>query len=172
MNGGELPECATWLVDERHAFLCLTTRVNEDWTEDVLAAISTGSDGPGRVGIDPVGMFGDITADDLRSSVLPVSRRGAEDLLRLLAVGSFFDGPDMSLREPDETRDTCVRDILASVGEEAEFFTNHGHAEDGDAADFLAAGFHYNSLARVLYDVCLIGVARDRLLLAWRFEDA
>ncbi|MEU0398737.1 hypothetical protein ABZ318_00470 [Streptomyces sp. NPDC006197] len=172
MSSGELPECARRLIDERHVFLSLSRRVHEDWAEDVLAEIRGGPKGRDGVGVDPSGLFGDISADDLHGSVLGVSRTGAEELMRLLAVGSFYSGPEASLREPDEMRDTCIRGILDAVGGGAEFFTNHGHAEDGDAADYFAGGFHYNSLASVLYDVCLIGVTRDRLLITWRFEDA
>jgi hypothetical protein len=167
----ELPACATGLIDERQTFLCLVQRVHEDWIEDVLETIR-GSDGRTRVGLDPTGLFGELTPADLRQNLLPVSRPGAEDLLRLLAVGSFYSGPDPTLREPNEVRDACVRAVIDSVCGDAEFFTNHGHAEDGDAADFFASSFHWNSLAEVLYDVCLIGVSPDWILVAWRFEDA
>ncbi|WP_033325293.1 hypothetical protein [Streptomyces yerevanensis] len=171
MNTHELPECAKQFVDERHVFLYLAQRVHEHWTEDV-SAILHDSNGLGRAGADPSGMFSDLTPAALRRSLLPVSRRGAEDLMGLLAVGSFCYGPDPTLRQPNEQRDAAIRAILEAAGDHTEFFTNHGHAEDGDSADFLTRSFHFNSLANVLYDVCLIGVSPERLLIAWRFEDA
>ncbi|MFJ4920369.1 hypothetical protein [Streptomyces sp. NPDC088725] len=171
MSVARLPECATQLFDERSAFLFLAQRANEDWVHDALSVIQ-GSKSGDRIGVAPVAMFDAVTSDDLRQSLLSVNRRGAEDLLKLLAVGSFHLGPDASLREANEVRDGCVRGIVRAVGEEVEFFTNHGHAEDGADADFFASSFHFNSLSTVLYDVCLIAVSSQYLLVAWRFEDA
>ncbi|MFE2939647.1 hypothetical protein ACFXKG_11410 [Streptomyces sp. NPDC059255] len=171
MSIGKLPECARRIFDEHHTLLLLARRVSKDWYEDVLSALH-GSNISELLGIDPTTMFEGVTADDLRQSLLPVSRRGAEDLMKLLAVGSFYSGPDASLRKADPARDDCVREIIGTVGEEAEFFTNHGHAEDGEEADFFASSFHFNSLAETLYDVSLIAISSEHLLIAWRFEDA
>lgn len=157
----------------RHALdvLCLKERGHPDWVHDLLA-FTNGEGGTGPIGTDPSVMFDSVTADQIRDSLLPINRQGAEDLLKLVAVGSLYSGPDRALQEPDKTRDGCVRDVLDAVGDTAEFFTNHGHAEDGAAADFLASGFHWNSLAVTLYDVCLVAVGSEHLLIAWRFEDA
>lgn len=171
MSVGALPECAAVLFDARRTVLCLTGRAHQDWVDDLLA-FTRSENSAERIGLDPSVMFDSVTADQARESLLPVSRRGAEDLLKLLAVGSFYSGPDRSLQESDEARDGCVHDVLASVGDDAEFFTNHGHAEDEEAADFLTSSFHWNSLAVTLYDVCLIAVTSELLLIAWRFEDA
>ncbi|MBK3577734.1 hypothetical protein JHN63_28830 [Streptomyces sp. MBT65] len=171
MTTGSLPKCATRLFDTRWTCLYLLPRKHEDWIVDLLA-FTQGKNSGEHIGIEPSGMFDSVTDDQARVSLLPVSRKGAEDLLKLLAVGSFYSGPDPSLQEVDEVRDSCMRDILASAGEDLDFFTNHGHAENGDEADFLTHSFHWNSLATTLYDVCLIAVAADRLLIAWRFEDA
>lgn len=171
MSVGALPECATALFDPRRTALCLAPRTHQDWVDDLLA-FTRGEGGGESAGLDPVPMFEAVTGDLVRESLLPVTGEGAQELLKFLAVGSFYEGPDPSLRHPDKVRDGCVRDVLASVGESAEFFTNHGHAEDGADADFLVSGFHWNSLAVTLYDVCLIAVTPQRLLVAWRFEDA
>lgn len=117
-------------------------------------------------------MFEAVTSNGLRQSLLPVSGRGAEDLMKLIAVGSLDSGPDQSLKEPDEERDTCVRNILGAVGKKVEFFTNHGHAEAGEEADFLTTSYYSDSLAATLYDICLIAVSSDFVVVAWRFEDA
>ncbi|MHB9859671.1 hypothetical protein [Streptomyces sp. YIM S03343] len=130
--------------------------------DDVVAFMRGGAVGR-SVGVDPVPLFETVTRESVRESLLPVTGEGARDLLTFLAVGSFYDGPDPSLREPDEVRDGCVREVLASVGDRAVFFTNHGHAGDVQDSDgdpgpgFMASGFHWNSLAVTLYDVCLIG---------------
>lgn len=168
---GTLPECASTLLDPLRAVVCLTPRSHEDWADD-LVAFTRGDCGGESVGVDPVPMFEAVTGELVRQNLMPVTSEGAEELLKFLAVGSFYEGPDPSLREADEVRDGCVRDVLASVGDSVEFFTNHGHAEDGPDAEFLVSGFHWNSLAVTLYDVCLIGVTSERLLVAWRFEDA
>lgn len=68
-------------------------------------------------------------------------------------------------------RDACLRDVLNAVGNDARFFTNHGHAEDGEEADFLASSFHVNALAGTTIDICLIGVSDENVLVLWRFED-
>lgn len=171
MTTSILPKCATRLFDSRRTFLCLLQRKHEDWIVDLLA-FTRGENSGERIGIEPSEMFESVTDDQARASLLPVSRKGAEELLKLLAIGSFDSGPDQSLQEVDEVRDSCVRDVLASAGEDPDFFTNHGHAENGNSAGFLTRSFHWNSLAITLYDVCLIAVTADRLLIAWRFEDA
>jgi len=116
-------------------------------------------------------MFDALDPQELESSLMPVSRRGAEDLLKLVSFGSLQAGPNPSLEAPDAARDACISEILDSVGESALYFTNHGHAEDGDSADFLASSFHFNSLAVTVYNICIIAVTSDRILSAWRFED-
>ncbi|MDV9169507.1 hypothetical protein R6V09_05080 [Streptomyces sp. W16] len=171
MTTGSLPKCATRLFDTRWTCLCLLQRKHEDWIVDLLA-FTQGKNSGEHIGIEPSEMFDSVTDSQVRESLLPVPRKGAEDLLKLLALGSFDSGPNQSLQEVDEGRDSCVCDVLASAGENIDFFTNHGHAEYGDSADFLTRSFHWNSLATTLYDVCLIAVAADRLLIAWRFEDA
>ncbi|MEU0374224.1 hypothetical protein ABZ070_29005 [Streptomyces sp. NPDC006283] len=166
-----LPECAIRYFDGQNTLLHLARRTNRDWMADVLSVVA-GAKGIAHAGVEAATMFGTVTIDDLRRSLLPVSESGARDLLKLLAVGSFYWGPEESLHRPDPVRDKCVRDTLQAVGSGADFFTNHGHAEDGYEADFLQAGFHFNSLATTLYDICLIAVSPDFLLVAWRFEDA
>jgi hypothetical protein len=168
---GSLPECAAQLFGGSSHFVQLSRRTAEDWVDD-LVHVLRGRKSAQHIGIAPEAMFDDVDPETIRLSLLPVPRHGAEDLVKLLAYGSFYYGPDLSLRQADRARDECVRDILRSVGAEAEFFTNHGHAENGDSADFFQAGFHYNSLAVTLYDVCLVAVSPDHLLVTWRFEDA
>ncbi|MHB9857990.1 hypothetical protein [Streptomyces sp. YIM S03343] len=159
------------VFDQSRTVVCLTARTHRDWVDDVTAFMR-GEAGGQSTGVDPAPMFEEIIGELVRESLLPVAEKGARDLLKFLAVGSFYEGPHPSLREPDEVRDGCVRELLASVGDSPDFFTNHGHAEDGPDADFLVSSFHWNSLAATLYDVCLVGVAPDRLLVVWRFEDA
>lgn len=171
MSAGALPECAVSLFDTRWTVLCLKERGRQDWVHDLLE-FTNGAGGAEIIGTDPSVMFDSVTGDQIRESLLPIRRQGAEDLLKLVAVGSLYSGPDQALQEPDEARDGCVRHVLDAVGDTAEFFTNHGHAEDGAAADFLASSFHWNSLAVTLYDVCLVAVGPEHLLIAWRFEDA
>ncbi len=50
------------------------------------------------------------------------------------------------------------------MGEGATYFTNHGHAEEGKDADFLATAFHADVVAGPTLDICLIGVTDQRLL--------
>ncbi|WP_405992094.1 hypothetical protein [Streptomyces sp. NBC_00986] len=171
MTTGILPKCATRLFDTRWTCLCLLQRQHEDWIADLLD-FTQGKNNGDRIGVKPSEMFDSVTHDVATASLLPVSRKGADELLKLLAVGSFDSGPNQSLLEADEARDSCVREVLDSVGKGSDLFTNHGHAEYGDTADFLTRSFHWNSLATTLYDVCLIAVTADRLLIAWRFEDA
>lgn len=79
VTGERLPDCASGLFDECRTFLLLVRRVHEEWVDDVLSAIQ-GPSGAEHVGIDPATMFDTVTAADLRQSLLPVTRRGAEDL--------------------------------------------------------------------------------------------
>ncbi|MEU8651021.1 hypothetical protein [Streptomyces sp. NPDC048737] len=171
MSVGSLPECATALFDPHRTVLCLAPRTRADWVDD-LVAFTRGEVRGESTGVDPAPMFEEVAGELVRESLLPVGKEGAQDLLKLLALGSFYEGLDPSLREPDAARDKCVHELLEAVGDSVEFFTNHGHAEDGEDADFLVSGFHWNSLAITLYDVCLIGVTPERILVAWRFEDA
>ncbi|GGU34005.1 hypothetical protein [Streptomyces violascens] len=103
---------------------------------------------------------------------MPVARRGAEDLLKLILSGSLFHGLDAQLIASDLVLARSIQEVLDSFGPGVEYFTNHGHAEDGEEAQFLVTGFHFNSLAVTLYDICPISVDSDRILVAWRFEDA
>lgn len=171
MSAGALPECATALFDPHWTALRLAPRIHEDWIDDVVAF--TRGEGHGEsVGVYPASVFEAVTGELVRESLLPVTGEGAQELLKFIAVGSLYEGADPSLRDPDAARDRCIREVLESVGCSAEFFTNHGHAEDGEDADFLVSAFHWNSLAATLYDICLVGVTPQRLLVAWRFEDA
>ncbi|MFV0128254.1 hypothetical protein ACLGI4_11125 [Streptomyces sp. HMX112] len=171
MSSGVLPGCATHLLDDRHTFLLVTRRSSEDWVDDAIAVLRSSNEAE-YMGLDPATVFEALTADDLRQNLLPVARRGAEDIVKLLLVGSFYSGPDASLLRPDKARDDCVRAILDTAGEAARYFTNHGHAEEGYEANFLTANFHFNSLAATLWDVCLIAASPTTLLIVWRFEDA
>ncbi|MFL4948466.1 hypothetical protein ACJ6WE_14070 [Streptomyces sp. MMS24-I31] len=112
-----------------------------------------------------------VDRTELRDSILEVSPPKALDLAGLISAGSLLYGPLESLRTPDAERDACLRDVLNAVGNDARFFTNHGHAENGDEADFLASSFHANALAGTTIDICLIGVSDENVLVLWRFED-
>lgn len=154
-----LPPCAQELFDERQSFAALVARRGAEWHDVVMDAIQPN---PALRQVDP---------GDLRDSILEVSTAQALDLAGLISVGSLLYGPRASLRTPDTERDACLRDILVAVGNGARFFTNHGHAEDGAEADFLASSFHVNALAETTIDVCLIGVSDENVLVLWRFED-
>ncbi|MEU8971427.1 hypothetical protein AB0D11_19525 [Streptomyces monashensis] len=108
---------------------------------------------------------------ELRDSILEVSPSQALELAGLISLGSLLYGPHESLRAPDAERDSCLGELLGSVGDGARFFTNHGNAEDGEAAKFLSSSFHANVLAGTTIDICLIGVSNENILVLWRFED-
>ncbi|OIK29464.1 hypothetical protein [Streptomyces malaysiense] len=107
----------------------------------------------------------------MRDSLLEIFPTQALELAGLISVGSLLYGPHPSLRVPNAERDACLREVLGAVGDSARFFTNHGHAEDGAEADFLASSFHANVLAGPTIDICLIGVSDENVLVLWRFED-
>ncbi|MEU6771112.1 hypothetical protein [Streptomyces sp. NPDC046759] len=154
-----LPACAQGLFDERQAFAALAARRGPDWYDTVMEAIR------GNL------ILRQVDRSELRDAILEVSPAHALDLARLISRGSLLHGPHASLRTPDVERDACLRDILEAVGTSARFFTNHGHAEDGEEADFLASSFHAHTLVGTTIDICLIGVSDDNVLVLWRFEE-
>ncbi|MEU7060706.1 hypothetical protein [Streptomyces sp. NPDC046197] len=154
-----LPGCALGRFDERQSFAALVARGGADWHDTVMETIQG----------HPV--LRQVDRMELRDSVLQVSPAQALDLAGLISVGSLLHGPRESLRTSDAERDACLRDILKAVGNGARFFTNHGQAEDGEEADFLASSFHANALAGTTIDICLIGVSDETVLVLWRFED-
>ncbi|MFE3634669.1 hypothetical protein [Streptomyces cellostaticus] len=155
----DLPACARGRFDERQSFAALVARDGADWHDTVMAAIQG----------NPV--LRQVDRQELRDSILEVSPSQAMELAGLISVGSLLYGPSASLRAPDEERDACLRELLGVVGNDARFFTNHGHAEDGEEGDFLASSFHANVLAGTTIDICLVGVSDDNVLVLWRFED-
>ncbi|MFD7342363.1 hypothetical protein ACFV98_41365 [Streptomyces violascens] len=164
----ELPARISALVDPRACFTQLQRRTGPDWRRDVIRVVRH----PQGIGVDPAPLLREASLDRLRESLAPVARRGAEDLLKLILSGSLFHGLDAQLIESDLVLARSIQEVLDSFGPGVEYFTNHGHAEDGEEAQFLVTGFHFNSLAVTLYDICLIAVDSDRILVAWRFEDA
>lgn len=154
-----LPECVQGCFDERQSFAALAVRTGADWHDTVMETIQG----------NPV--LRQVDRSELRASLLEVSPAQALDLAGLISVGSLLYGPRESLRRPNAERDACLRDILESAGSGARFYTNHGHAEDGEAADFLATSFHANTLVGTTVDICLIGVSNENVLVLWRFED-
>nr|WP_145485067.1 MULTISPECIES: hypothetical protein [Streptomyces] len=158
-SGAGLPACARERFDERQSFAALAARREPDWHDTVMNTIRGN---PVLRQIDP---------GELRDSILEISAAQALELAGLISVGSLLYGPNPSLRVPEAERETCLRKILAAVGDSARFFTNHGHAEDGAEADFLASSFHANVLAGLTVDICLIGVSDENVLVLWRFED-
>ncbi|QZZ29055.1 hypothetical protein [Streptomyces sp. ST1015] len=172
MSVSVLPESVTGLFDPRYSLLRLVPRKHEEWADD-LVALMRGARSETGFGVDPAVMFDELSGAEVRESLLPVTRESAQDLLKIIAAGSLHDGVDAAaLRHPDEIRDGCIREMLDSMGDSVEFFTNHGCAEEGPDADFLVSGFHWESFAVTLYDIGLVAVSPDRLLVAWRFEDA
>ncbi|MFS4091443.1 hypothetical protein [Streptomyces sp. AF1A] len=157
-NAG-LHACARGHFDERQSFAALVARRGADWCDIVMETIQG----------NPV--LREVDRGELRDSVLEVSPAQALELARLISAGSLLYGPHESLRVPDMERDACLRELLRAVGDGARFFTNHGHAEDGEEADFLASSFHANVLAGTTIDICLIGVSDENVLVLWRFED-
>ncbi|MFB0618518.1 hypothetical protein [Streptomyces sp. AGS-58] len=154
-----LPVCARQRFDERHAFVALGVRGGADWRDTVMEVIQG----------HPV--LRQVDRQEMRDSLLEVSPGQAMELAGLISVGSLLYGPCASLRAPDEERDACLRELLRAVGDGARFFTNHGHAEDGEEGDFLASSFHANVLAGTTIDICLVGVSDGNVLVLWRFED-
>jgi len=154
-----LPACAQGHFDERQSFAGLAVRTGADWHDTVMETIQRNPE------------LRQVDRSELRDSLLEVSPAQALDLAGLISVGSLLYGPRESLRRPNTERDACLRDILESAGSGARFYTNHGHAEDGEAADFLASSFHANTLAGTTVDICLIGVSNENVLVLWRFED-
>ncbi|MET8807179.1 hypothetical protein [Streptomyces sp. NPDC004546] len=154
-----LPACARGRFDERQSFAALVARRDADWNDTVMETIQG----------NPV--LRQVDRGELRDSILEVSLAQALELAGLISAGSLLYGPHESLRAPDVERDICLREILRAVGDGARFFTNHGHAEDGEEADFLASSFHANVLAGTTIDICLIGVSDENVLVLWRFED-
>ena len=155
----DLPGCLQGYFDERQSFAAISSRRESDWHENVVEMVR----GTHALRI--------VDSTTLRDSLLEVSHEGALDLARLISGGSLLYGPSESLRTLDTERDDCLRETLAAAGENTRFFTNHGHAEDGDQADFLVSSFHVDSLADTTIDVCLIGVSEENILVLWRFED-
>lgn len=154
-----LPACARGRFDERQSFAALAARGEPDWHDTVMNTIQG----------NPV--LSQVDSGELHDSLLEVSPAQALELAGLISVGSLLYGPHPSLRVPNTERDTCLREVLGAVGDGARFFTNHGHAEDGAEADFLASSFHANVLAGPTIDICLIGVSDENVLVLWRFED-
>ncbi|MDF3298194.1 hypothetical protein [Streptomyces tropicalis] len=154
-----LPACARGRFDERQCFAALMTRKGVDWHETVMEIIQD----------DPV--LRQVSHRELEDSLLEVSPAQALDLAGLISVGSLLYGPHESLYASDVERDACLQEILRCTGKGTHFFTNHGHAEDGKEADFLAASFHTNTLTSKTIDVCLVGVSDENVLVLWRFED-
>ncbi|WP_328309149.1 hypothetical protein OG432_07990 [Streptomyces sp. NBC_00442] len=163
-----IPEYLSSLAKSGQCFIQAARRKDPDWRRDVLDIIQN----PHGVGVDTTGLFTEISVARLRESLAPVGRKGAEDLLKLIAVGSLFNGPDVQFIESDPALSRAVDEALDQCGPGVEYFTNHGHAHDGSPESFLVSGFHFESLAVTLYDICLIAVGSDRILIAWRFEDA
>ena len=155
----DLPGCARGRFDERQSFVALVRRGGAEWHDLVMETIRENT------------VLRKVAHRELRNNLLEVSPAGALDLAKLISIGSLLHGPHEHLRTPDAERDDCLRDILKAVGKGTRFFTNHGHAEDGDEADFLASSFHANTLAGTTIDVCLIGVSDENVLVLWRFED-
>ncbi|MFD4875284.1 hypothetical protein ACFWOB_18240 [Streptomyces sp. NPDC058420] len=154
-----LPGCLQGHFDERQSFAAVKSLVEADWHETVVEIVRE------------IHALRSIDRTTLRDSLLEVSYEGALDLARLISEGSLLYGPSKSLRALDPERDDCLRETLGTAGKNTRFFTNHGHAEDGDQADFLTSSFHVNSLADTTIDVCLIGVSEENVLVLWRFED-
>ena len=154
-----LPGCLQGYFDERQSFAAVKSLEGADWHETVVEIVRE------------IHAFRSIDRVTLRDSLLEVSYEGALDLARLISDGSLLYGPSKSLRALAPERDDCLRETLGTVGKNTRFFTNHGHAEDGDQADFLASSFHVNSLADTTIDVCLVGVSEENVLVLWRFED-
>lgn len=154
-----LPPCVQQCFDERQSFATLAARRSADWHDTALEAVQR----------HPV--LQQVDRREFRDSILEVLPTQALDLAGFISVGSLLYGPSESLRTPDAERDARLGDILKTVGNGARFFTNHGHAEDGEEADFLASSFHVNVLTKTTMDVCLIGVSDENVLVLWRFED-
>ncbi|MDA4885420.1 hypothetical protein ACI3K5_27620 [Streptomyces sp. MPA0124] len=155
----QLPMCTQRHFDERQTFVTLSHRKGDDWYQAASELVREHA------------ALHNVDASGLRDSVLEVSRKGALDLATLISTGSLLYGPRYSAQQRDHERDSCLSDVLDSVGEGARYFTNHGEAEEGDDANFLASAYHVNALAETTLDVCLIGVSHDSILILWRFED-
>ncbi|WP_153814467.1 hypothetical protein [Streptomyces sp. SUK 48] len=154
-----LPACARGRFETGRSFAALAARGESDWHDTVMNTIQ----------VDPV--LRQVDSGELRDSLREVFAAQALELAGLISAGSLLHGPHPSLRVPNAERDICLREVLGAVGDDARFFTNHGHAEDGDGADFLASSFHADTLAGLTVDVCLIGVSVEHVLVLWRFED-
>ncbi|MCQ4201218.1 hypothetical protein ACFW5W_11610 [Streptomyces sp. NPDC058783] len=154
-----LPMCTQRHFDERQTFVTLSHKKDDDWYQVASELVREHA------------ALHNVDASGLRDSVMEVSRKGALDLATLISTGSLLYGPRYSAQQRDHERDSCLSDVLDSVGEGARYFTNHGEAEEGDDANFLASGYHVNALAETALDVCLIGVSHDSILILWRFED-
>ncbi|MGC9501326.1 RNase A-like domain-containing protein [Streptomyces sp. WG7] len=79
-----------------------------------------------------------MNSSELRESIMEVSRENVFDLAKLISAGGLLHDPRVSLRHGDHERDSCLLDVLDTVGEGARYFTNHGQAEEGENADFLS----------------------------------
>ncbi|MBN0046303.1 hypothetical protein JS756_19780 [Streptomyces actuosus] len=154
-----LPPCVRGRFDELQSFAALLARTGEDWRVTVMESIRG----------HPV--LRHVDRRELQDSLLEVSPSQAVELVGLISVGSLVHGPSESLRVPNAERDACLREVLRAVGNGARFFTNHGHAEDGEEGDFLASSFHADVLAGLTIDVCLLGVSDENVLVLWRFEE-
>ncbi|MFR9796264.1 hypothetical protein ACL02U_10230 [Streptomyces sp. MS06] len=154
-----LPPCARGRFDELQSFAALVARTGGDWRDTVMEAIKGHS------------VLRHVDRRELQDSLLEVSPSEAMELAGLISVGSLVYGPSESLRAPDGERDACLREVLRAAGNGARFFTNHGHAEDGEDGDFLASSFHANVLAGLTIDICLLGVSDENVLVLWRFEE-
>jgi hypothetical protein len=158
-SGTGMPDCARGRFDARQSFAALVPRRGVDWYDTVMETIR---DSP---------VLRQVDRAELRVALLEVPVAGALDLAGLISAGSLLYGPHASLHTPDPERDACLREVLDAVGRDARFFTNHGHAEEGETAGFLDRSFHASVLAPTTLDICLVGVSEESVLVLWRFED-
>ncbi|WP_344015993.1 hypothetical protein [Streptomyces thermospinosisporus] len=142
---------------EYSTFVALVSREGGDWGSVVVEAARA------------VPVLQNLNVADLKNTVLGISSKDAFDVARLISGGSLLYGPPRPIENAQ--RDACLLNLFEALGEHAEFFTNHGEAEDGETGDFSTLSCHVNVLAETTIDVCLIGVSDSKVLILWRFED-
>ncbi|WP_030542616.1 hypothetical protein [Streptomyces albus] len=166
-----LPSCALDLFDPRFTYLTLLPRMERDWATDIVTALAPDSSTPpDRETRRPPAEISSVSGTTLHGNLWKISRLGAADLLKIIAVGSLLGGLDASAFTPDNRRDDCIQQLLRDFSEDDLYLTNHGHAEDGDEESLLSRTFHFSAMTSSLLDVALVAISSSRILVAWRFE--
>ncbi|WP_030293119.1 hypothetical protein [Streptomyces katrae] len=161
-------------------FAAVGARWRDGWSLDALDVMRLRTDDPrgwskvaaapggGDHGTGPDSPFSAVTPGDF-STVFPVSRRGAEQILATLQ-GEWFqteDIPDFDAQEAELT--SHARTILERFGEDALFFTNAATARENPHADMFRREGAYEGFTSHVMDCGVIAVSATEVGIFWGF---